>query len=206
MKSSYTSESPTVDDILPVANKKQVSGFDYIVERTFLRPRDVIDFFNKCIKNADGKTKLSRDIIRKAEDEYSHERLKALNDEWIENYGNIYCLYSFLKGLKDGFKLEEIKSVAEDSFMESISNNDVLRLNIHFQALFKSFGSDYDTIKILKEIIIVLYEIGLIGIKLSSENTKEYIFESYSAYEIEDVNEETKYYIHPMFHKSLRIK
>lgn len=206
MKSNYTSESPTIDDILPASNKKQVSGFDYIIERTFLRPRDVIDFFNKCIKNADGKTKIGRDIIRKAEDEYSHERLKALNDEWIENYGNIHCLYKFLKGAKDGFKLKEVESVAEDSFLESIGNNEVLRLNIHFQGLFNSFGSDYDTIKILKEIMIVLYEIGLIGIKLSSENKKEYIFESYSAYELEDINEDTKYYIHPMFHKALRIK
>lgn len=206
MKSNYTSDSPKIDDILPEANKRQLSGFDYIIERTFLRPRDVIDFFNKCIKNADGRTKIGREIIRKAEDEYSHERLKALNDEWIENYGNIHCVYCFLKGLKNGFRLEEIKSIAEDSFLESIGNKEVLRLSLKLQELFETFTKDYDTLKILKKIMIILYEIGLLGIKLNSENKKEYIFESYSAYEVEDINENTKFYIHPMFHKALRIK
>ncbi|WP_305983485.1 P-loop ATPase, Sll1717 family [Roseivirga thermotolerans] len=206
MKNNYTSDSPKVDDILPSANKKQSSGFEYIVERTFMRPRDVIDFFNKCIKNADGKTKISREVIRKAEDEYSHERLRALNDEWIENYGNIHCIYKFLKGCPNGFKIEDIISVVEDSFLDSIGNNEVLRLSIGLQASFREFGEKYDTKKLLKEVLIILYEIGLLGIKQNTENRKEYIYESYSAYEVDDIIESTRFYVHPMFHKALRIK
>lgn len=206
MRGTYTQASPTANDILPEASKRHPSGFDYIIERTFLRPRDVIDFFNKCIKYADGKTKFNREILRKAEDEYSHERLRALNDEWLENFGNLHCAYGFLKGINDGFKFDEIKSIAEDYFLTVIGNNEVLKLNIELQRKFKEFGENYETVKLLKPLLVLFYEVGLLGIKLSSENKKEYVYDSYSAYEESDINSSVKFYIHPMFHKALRIK
>lgn len=206
MRGTYTQASPTLSDILPEASKRHSNGFDYIIERTFLRPRDVIDFFNKCIKYADGKTKINRDTLRKAEDEYSHERLRALNDEWLENFGNLHCVYGFLKGVHNGFKISEVQSTAEDYFLTVLANDDVLTLNVELQCKFNEFGKDYEPVKLLKPLLIVLYEVGLVGIKLSSENKKEYIYESYSAYEESDINTDTKFYIHPMFYKALRIK
>lgn len=206
MRGAYTKDAPTVDDILPTANKKQVSGFDYLIDRTFLRPRDVIDFFNKCVKYGDGKTKVTREVIRLAEDEYSHERLRALNDEWLENYGDVHCLYGFLKGEADGRKFSEIASVADDYFMETIGDNEHLKLNVELQSLFMKYGKDFKTVTILKPILVLLYEIGLIGIKLSGNNKTEYIYESYSAIDGKDLSEDSKIYVHPMFHKALRIK
>lgn len=206
MRGAYTKDSPTVDDILPSANKKQVSGFDYLIERTFLRPRDVIDFFNKCVKYGDGKSKITREVIRAAEDEYSHERLRALNDEWLENYGSVYCIYGFLKGEPDGRNISEIESTAENYFMEILGDNEHLKLCVELQGLFIRFGEDFKVGSILKPIIVVLYEIGLIGIKISGSNRTEYIYESYSVIDTKDLTENSKLYVHPMFHKALRIK
>lgn len=206
MRGAYTKDSPTVDDILPNANKKQVSGFDYLIQRTFLRPRDLIDFFNKCVKYGDGKSKITREVIRTAEDEYSHERLRALNDEWLENYGSVYCIYGFLKGEPDGRNISEIKSTAENYFIDILGEDEHLKLCVDLQGLFMRFGEDFEVNSILKPIIVVLFEIGLIGIKISGSNRTEYIYESYSAIDTKDLTEYSKIYVHPMFHKALRIR
>lgn len=205
MRGTYTSESPTADDILPESSRKQPNGFDYIIERTFLRPRDVIDFFNKCIKYADGKTKISRDVLRQAEDEYSHERLRALNDEWLENYGNLYCLYRFLKGQNNGFKIADIEEHASEYFIDIIGNGETKLLNDEFQKKIMEFGESFECRNLLRTILITLYEVGLIGIKLTPQERLQYIYESYTAYEEADINENSKFYIHTMFIKALRI-
>lgn len=205
MRGTYTKDSPVIEDVLPLANKKQMSGFDYLVERTFLRPRDVIDFFNKCVKYGDGKTKITREILRLAEDEYSHERLGALNDEWLENYGNVHCLYGFLKGRNNGLKVSDLNIHAGEYFMELIVDNDITKLNIELQTRFLKFGDDFNAEPLLKTILVILYEIGLIGIKLSSSNKVEYIYEAYSPIDTKDLSDSSRVYIHPMFHKALRI-
>lgn len=209
MRGTYTKDSPTIDEVLSSAkqpNKKQVSGFEYLIERTFLRPRDAIDFFNKCIKHADGKTKISREILKQGETEYSHERLRALNDEWLENYGNLFCLYGFLKGVKNGFIIDDIKQIAAEYFLETIGDEDSKTLSQNLQVLFEAFGTDFDIKKLLRPILVILYEVGLLGIKIDSESKTEYIYQSYSAIELRDLSERTKYYIHPMFKRALRIK
>jgi len=189
-----------------MANKKQIDGFDYMIERSIMRPREIIDFFNKCIKYADGKTKISREIIKDAEDEYSHDRLKALNDEWLENYGNIHCLYGFLKNVQNGFKMREVETVAEEYFIDVIASDRIKTVCDEFKQYFTKFGEKFDTVTLLKKILILSYEIGLLGIKISPDKPLEYIYESYSAIEIIDLNDDSKFYIHPMYHKALRVK
>ena len=205
MKGTYTSDSPVVEDVFPESNRKQPSGFDYMLERSFMRPRDLIDFVNKCIKHADGRTRISREIIRLAEDEYSHERLKALNDEWLENYGRIFCLYGFLKGGEKRFNLDDITKKAEEHFLQIAGTDEVKDLSPEILNDFDTFGKDFDTIKLLKIVLSLLYEIGLIGIKLTPERKLEYIHESFSTYEPADFSDQSKFYIHPMFYKALRI-
>jgi hypothetical protein len=205
MRGTYTTESPTIGDILPEASGKSISGFQYIVERTLMRPRDVIDFFNKCIKHADGKTKITREILKKAEDEYSHERLRALNDEWQENYGSLYVIYSFLKGGAHSFKLGEVVDIAKESFIGLMSANEHLNLSDDLKASFEKFGEDFNERNLLERILVILYEVGMLGIKLSPEQPIDYINTAYSSFRPEDIREDSKFYIHKMFYKSLRI-
>ncbi|MCD4723664.1 MAG: hypothetical protein K8R63_02390 [Bacteroidales bacterium] len=205
MKGTYTNDSPTIDDILPDSSKKSISGFDFIIENSFLRPRDIIDFFNKCIKYADGKTKITRDILKAAYEEYSHERLRALNDEWLENYGNLHCLYGFLKGQSNGFTCSGIEDVASEYFLQMIVDDEVITLTTEYQKKFSEFGNTFECNKLLMPVLVTLYEIGLLGIKLSPDKKLEYIYESYTAIEQVDIKMETKFYIHPMFKKALRV-
>ena len=206
MKGQYTNDTPRIEDVLPLGHKKHGVAFDYILERTFMRPRDVIDFFNKCIKNADDKAKFSWEIIRIAEEEYSHERLRALNDEWLENYGNLFVLYKFLKGTEPQFTRAEIQQSASDHFIEIITDATIKELSESLIADFTAYGENFAVLPLLNRVLIILYEIGLLGIKISPEKKIEYVFSSYSVYEESDLSDATKFFVHPMFRKALRIK
>jgi hypothetical protein len=58
MKGVYTNHTPKASEILPDHTKKYSSPLAYMLQRTLMRPRDILDFFNKCIKYADGENKI----------------------------------------------------------------------------------------------------------------------------------------------------
>ena len=206
MRGQYTKGSPLIEEIFPEARNNQLGGFDYILERTLMRPRDVIDFFNKCIKHADGKTKISKEIIRKAEEEYSLGRLQALNDEWHENYHNLFILYSFLKGSSKSFTISSIIEKAREVFFECVASGESLNLNTELRELYLKSAETLKTRPLLLKILIILYEVGLIGIKMTPENAIAYAGLSASKFTEDDLTEETKFYIHKMFHRALKVK
>lgn len=209
MKDSYTNNTPKIDEVLPAKTANSERGFDYMLKRTSMRPRDIIDFFNKCIKHADGQTKISMQIIRSAEMEYSNERLRALHDEWLENYGDIEIIHGFLKNVNPNFKISDISEKAYDYFLSIVAQNKDVNLSNGIKEAFLDYKNSLDAIStnLIKKCLILLYEIGMIGIKLSSESKTEYIESSSSPYESSDINEdETRFYIHPMYHEALRIK
>jgi hypothetical protein len=66
MECRYTKQRISYSDILP----KKVSDkppLDYILERTMMRPRDVILFFNCYIQKATDKPMITARMIREAE-------------------------------------------------------------------------------------------------------------------------------------------
>jgi hypothetical protein len=206
MRGKFTKGSPRIEDILPGEGKEK-SGFDYMLERSFYRPRDIIDFFNKSIKYADGKARISRENIREAENDYSIERLNALSDEWLENYGRIDILYSFLKNVKNGFRIEDIKDKAEESFLEQLTSDRVKELKNHeLRCTFENYGKEFKNLTgLIKMVLIILYEIGMIGIKISPQDVIEWVNNSYSAYGTNDIKDNTRFYVHKMFERALKI-
>lgn len=72
------------DDILEEAEMRgRITPFNYIVKRTFLRPREVLQFVQECIGRADADaTVVSKDEIRAAEDRYSRWKVDDLKQEF----------------------------------------------------------------------------------------------------------------------------
>ena len=71
----------SVDDLLPHTNSTRGCAFDYILERTLMRPRDTISFINECLSLSSGQGRLTWGDITRAEKSYSEKRLLALRDE-----------------------------------------------------------------------------------------------------------------------------
>ena len=70
-----------VDELFePGEMRGSVAPFDYIVRRTFLRPREVLQFLDECLRKAprDG-TEITKDNVRAAEERYSSWKVADLN-------------------------------------------------------------------------------------------------------------------------------
>lgn len=208
MRGAYTKEPPKISELLNKETSKYPSGFNYILDRTLLRPRDVIAYFNLLIENSNGKALIPRDVIIKTERVYSQGRLQALDDEWLENFGNLSVLYSFLKRGAISFSLEEIEEKAKEYFFNQIANGDSKTVSAKLHPLFDAFINDdeVNVFPLLKRVLIILYEVGIIGIKLSPETSTDYVANSKSiSFNAEDLDINTKFYVHKMLYKALRI-
>ncbi len=198
------------DDILDIKtafekiSRDGKSGFDYMLERTFYRPRDIISYVNHAIENANNKAHFTSDIIKKAEISYSEDRLQAIEDEWGENYGEINTLIKFLIGKVNGFRLHNIK---EDEFYHIFGIDSPEKL---FKGLLSDLVSKWNAQTLefqefLKEIIHLLYQIGILGIKKSPQYPIMYSYEDISSISITDINSDCRIYIHPAFFSALKV-
>jgi hypothetical protein len=91
-------EIQSIADVLPEAGRARGNPIDYILQRTLMRPRDLISFLNECLADAGAKTRLSWGDITAAEGRYSRNRLLGLRDEWKTNYPGIDNAFDVFRG------------------------------------------------------------------------------------------------------------
>lgn len=188
LKDKYrTTRIATLDDIFNFQVKKQ-NAIDYIIDRTMMRPRDAIDFVNKCFQAAEGKTSISEDNVITAENFFFTSRKEALRDEWkalypgVEQYINV--ILKFVS--KQTFKLSHINvNKAKDEIMSCDDVNDAIVL--------KALDNKEDFVE---ELLQVLFEIGVIGLKISKDNI---IYSNFKKrhLDVSDFNKE--FFVHPLF-------
>jgi hypothetical protein len=89
------------------------SPFDYIVKRTFLRPREVIQFLDECQrKAAPGAFEITKDNIRVAEERYSKWKVDDLRQEFAKAFPDFGRLLECLRQQVHRYdSLEELESV-----------------------------------------------------------------------------------------------
>ncbi len=167
---------------------KQEDAYNYIIDRTMLRPRDAIDFVNICLNQGDGTTSLSEDHVLEAEEKYYNSRKSAINKEWLSRYkhiGDYTDSISFIS--RRSFKKEEIgDSITQiiEFLMSRSTNND--------DSLDEHIATDFNSL------LDVWFTIGLIGIK-KSETLSVYSSFDKPSLDISDFNKE--FIIHPLFYR-----
>lgn len=198
-------EPITIDDILPKDPGRggKTDGFTYIIKRSFLRPRDLISFFNKSLKYSNGNSKITREAINLAEHDFSLERLNAIEDEWNENHSMLKPYFNILRDKRYKFNESEISNSDIETFCRQLygTTNDKKILSITNNGWRK--GREKDT---KSHIINVLYTIGCIGVKMSPESGIMYSFQYNNTIDNLELNESYTYYINYALHKTLNVK
>jgi hypothetical protein len=106
-KKQHTQKRIGFDDVFP--NKvSNVDPFDYIIDRTLMRPRDVIAFVNECLGEAEGNYVVTATMIKRAESRFSSKRKDSIEQEWQSAYPSIRLLMNIL-----GLKRKEIMTSGE---------------------------------------------------------------------------------------------
>jgi len=208
VRQTYTKEPVGYADILPAKIEKHVGAASYLVNRTLMRPRDLIEFFNNIVENAAGKAELTKELIFLGEGIYSKNRLRSLQDEWISDYPSLIECSALLKQKPSSFRLSSMQreEVEEFCLIYSINYNGRPRadlLSVQSRAVADGIVP-WEVF--LRSMIHVFYRTGVVGLKTEAFESYQWAHEGPSAIVADTIGMETSAMIHPMFHRVLGIR
>lgn len=205
-RDQYTGKEITLSEVL-AAKVGDKDGFEYILERTLDRPRDVISYMNECFEVGAGQHKLSNKVIRDAEALYSAKRLRSLSDEWREAFGDIEPLCRYLKKFGARFSLEDFTDARVDDLCLAVLDGipeDVSRRALHIEC--EAYWNEQLSSSSIKEYYLtIMYVVGAIGVKMDPYSTYEWSFKNHPTLDINRMAPTTKFRVHPMLFKSLGV-
>lgn len=152
-------------EFLPSSNSTMGKPVDYILDRTLLRPRDVLAFANECFKVGAGKERLAWADIKTAERTYSIGRLLALRDEWKGTYPGIGSVVEQFRRAPMRMDRQEFQSRLDDSILLlSDEAFEGVTWMTNASAHMWTATPDSRWSELYQPIIGILYKIGLVGI------------------------------------------
>lgn len=207
IKHHYTKDLVCFKNVFP-AHVDTKDTFDYMLERTFYRPRDIIMFVNECLELCAEKPAITAGIIKDAENNYSIERLQSLAYEWQIVLPDLSYTSRLIFGLKERF---EVSQITED-FLHERFEEIAIHLNDSstdpvtkiLYSLYDGTGGNFDSVRnfILRE----LYSTGLIGIKTGATETLSWSQVNNPRLVAGQIRPSSVIHIHPMFHRALGVK
>ncbi len=207
-KKQYTQGTIHFDDVFPY-NVGNAAPFDYLIERTLMRPRDIIAFVNECLKTAEGTYEVTGQTIRKAEIEFSRIRRDALEQEWQSAFPSIRRLLDYIgRKQKPIIALTElIEGKDADDLALAIFSDEKLALDpLHAAATSHCDLAKESPVEFLTEMIGVLYRVGAVGVKLRNGNRYLYSHIDEPILPLAQITDDARIRIHPMLWGSYQIQ
>lgn len=206
-KRQYSSENINYYDIFrhKIGNKEP---FEYMIEKTLHRPRDIIMFINEAIAMADGQYEVTPKVLRRAELEYSRKRRDALEQEWRSAFPSLNKLIDYIAHFKKiGIDVSEISRdrVLDDLALE-ITGSRRKEFDPFF-AIAEEYISDQQKTKtkLIQEIVGILYRTGVVGVKIDAESRFLYSYIDPPLIASSLINDNSRIRIHPMLHGVLHL-
>ncbi|MBE9525727.1 MAG: DNA repair ATPase [Proteobacteria bacterium] len=209
LKYKYTNGEVRFSDIFP-AKIDKVSSIDYILDRTLLRPRDVIIFINECLKEAQGKTEISGSDIKLAEKTYSTGRVDSLKYEWYVEHPTLDKYIDILHHKKSSFRASMITDDDLEALVIELADttgkdSDLAVKNSHSYMNSEYPASDSYLAQLRKNVIYILYKVGAIGIKIDGTSTVKWIHDRTQDLTAQKIQPTSIIYIHKILWRALAI-
>jgi hypothetical protein len=204
IREQYTTQVVTHKDVLPdyIGNRKTI---EYMLDRTLMRPRDIIMYFNECIKQSSGQAMISPKAIKEAEGVYSRERIRALADEWFGLYPNLLHLSNLLKQKQRVFLITELTDKElENNYLELLISGrgepglDLDQMKMVFDCSISI--SDYKV-----NLVLIFYKVGLVGIKTDPFSRFSWSDTGTINISSAEITDTAKIAVHPAFWRCLGI-
>jgi hypothetical protein len=204
IRRQYSGLEISFSDLLP-RSVKASKAIDYLLERTFFRPRDIIVFFNYCIKHSANQTTISSENLLAAEVDYSRDRLRSVRDEWEADYPRLINLVHLLDGRASHFDAEWIsQSEIEDFCLNFASSYGDATDDLSRAAILAAEG-EITYAQFRRMFLAVMYKVGIVGLKLHGWEKAAWSTKRGHSIMSDEIGNDTKISIHPMFFRALGI-
>ncbi len=198
VRQTYTKQPVGYKDLLPSQIEKK-PAIEYMINRTLLRPRELIQFFNDCIDKAESCTTISKKTLQTAEGEYSKNRLRSLQDEWIADYPTLIDFSFILRKKQYCFRLEDMNDFELQDFCLNYTTKYPERTDVMSnQAKLASEGL-IPIFSFVTFIFHVFYRTGLVGLKTDTFESTQWSYKGPTTIAADTIDAKTRIEIHPTF-------
>lgn len=202
LKHKYTKQPLKIEDILPMSIDGQKPS-EYIVSRTLKQPRDVIHLVNKCIGEVVDKKRITADALKRAEGEYSRDRLRYLADEWHSDFPNLLEFVKVLRKQRFRFPIENLDKPCEEICLDFACENlgsDSPNVNSYLSQLAFQTANAHSELELFRNSLVqAFYKVGILGVKLESYDSYMWSSGQRSSISTSEINNRTKLEMHPAF-------
>jgi len=208
IRDRYTKRMLAITDILPKSVEKE-EPTRYILNRTLRQPRDVIHFVNKCIQQVMNRKAITADALKRAEGEYSRDRLRYLADEWHNDYPNLLEFAKVLRKRPPRFPIKSLDGECEEACLafacENLGSTAPHCRSFLAQCAFQTANAEMDVASFRKYLAQAFYRTGIVGIKIASFESYLWSFGNKRAVSASEISDETHVEIHPAFWRVLGV-
>ncbi|MFP9441418.1 hypothetical protein AB6D36_00390 [Pectobacterium brasiliense] len=202
----YTRDNVRIYDIFPKpkGGPSGITSIEYIIERTLLRPRDILQYINECFSIALDRERVSWGSIQKAESAYSLKRLRSLKEEWGDIYPSFEETVEILRNLPDKFSRTAIPRSNVDAVISELSiqgTQDSCAVIAN-----KMLNGESREPDVINEILLCLYNLGIVGFKVSSLTPYKWSFRDSTPATKNEIKRASGMKIHKMIHSALYIR
>jgi hypothetical protein len=200
-------EIVTHADLLPTrVGKERKAGIDYMLDRTLLRPRDLITFFNLCMANSEGEASIRSEKLLQAEGQYSQERLHSIEDEWCVHYPHLTLICRLLEKRRSSFKLGEVSEADLDGLCLQVLEADRTTSGEDAGVLAEYLNKQLSTESLRAALAQILFRAGVVGLKTSSYSGTQWSIGILDKVPSVTVDDTTTVEVHKMFWRALGIR
>jgi hypothetical protein len=184
--------------------EKGIGTFEFIIERTWKRPRDLIDFLNACIERSSNKPQISDDAVLEAEGEYSRNRIRSLAEEWQLEYPFLEeTMRTLFNGCSRRVRVHEITDARILEWQVMIESSELRESDRMrpFADLVEAGKMTHDELRV--ELAALLYRVGCVGIQ--TDETEKPQWASNLSYSLSpaEIRLDAYLYVHPGLWKAL---
>ena len=207
-RKKYSSENVFFDDLFEEKVGAE-NSFNYMIDRTLMRPRDIIEFVNECIKQSIEESFVDQRAIKRAEREYSRNRLKALQDEWQHTFPSLPFIFNTISSRGADFKPNQ--DFWDHDFLEDLAvsinvpKNSIIDPVIAAKDNWSKTVSESDKNRFSQEVLSLLYRIGAISLKMNPNDPYWHCTKDAGVVEPSSITVETKSQIHKMLRHALNV-
>lgn len=203
--SRYTSQPLGLKELFP-ANIRKTNTDDFIVDRTFLRPRDAIIFINECLSRAVEEKRVTQQMVLDAEEIYSERRRLSLQEEWQNLYPAVSIYFELLHNRGYSFRIFEItKAEVDEWLIKHLDEDDLTRDPVYESAKNIFENSSCEIIEFIRVFVDALYITGIAGVKIDPQHEIKWSYHSDNSPHPSAISNSSTVKIHPMFWRVLGI-
>lgn len=205
-KYQYSSENVYFEDIFKQGVDGRISNWAYMLDRSMMRPRDIINFVNFTLQAAEGKSSVSKSDFLRGEESYSQVRYETLVYEWQSTFFGISVLLDILKSKPPFF---EAANIMTSDLIEYIYDKMGADAKLQKDDIWIEVNNDVRGGGVLEpdflaaRVLQRLHLIGAVGLKTDASSPWNYYFETNRIVPSHAIDRSSKVKVHPMLHRAL---